>query len=167
MSVDSSVVCSLANSWSWTGFDGFTKNSSQHPSALLYDQFRQRTLDNRRVSQITRRHSAGKSRPKTACLPNSTPDTSRDARFFADRGCFDIPSQHALDQLFQHYFWHVHPLFPIIDEVSFWEMHRSNSTLDLVLEGKLSLLVLYGILYTSSSVSYSIGLHNSNSLNNR
>lgn len=89
-------------------------------------------------------------------LPNNAPIIPRGIQSFAGTGCFDLPNQHALDQVFRHYFWHVHPLFPVINEVGFWEMHRTSSTMELVIQGKLSLLLLYGIMYTSSSVSYAI-----------
>ncbi|CAM1508886.1 Fc.00g026250.m01.CDS01 [Cosmosporella sp. VM-42] len=150
ISVESPDVCGSISASPWTGTDGLTKSSPRSPSDLLYERFRERTLDSF-MSQTAQHNAAGKNKPGLTWLPDNASIAPRDIRTLAGKGCFDIPNEHALDQLFQHYFWHVHPLFPIIDEVSFWEMHRSTSTVDLVINGKLSLLVLYGILYTASS----------------
>ncbi|KAF7562021.1 hypothetical protein G7046_g2139 [Stylonectria norvegica] len=115
----------------------------QRPSVLLYDWFCRRNLD----AGI----NAGHSKPSSTSLPNKTSLTRSDVDTLASKGCFDLPNQWALDQLFRHYFLHVHPLLPLVDEVQFAELHSSSSTVDLLMSGRLSLLLLYGILYTSSS----------------
>ncbi|KAH6983890.1 hypothetical protein EDB80DRAFT_591846 [Ilyonectria destructans] len=74
-----------------------------------------------------------------------------DVQMLAQQGCFTIPDQQALGQFFRQYFLHIHPLLPIIDEARFWEMHQQVTTVENILSGQFSLLLLYGILYVSSS----------------
>ncbi|KAH6715892.1 hypothetical protein BKA61DRAFT_733726 [Leptodontidium sp. MPI-SDFR-AT-0119] len=52
-----------------------------------------------------------------------------DFKFLEFKGCFHLPARPVLDDLVREYFLHVHPVLPVIDERSFWEMYfpRENN----------------------------------------
>ncbi|KAH7317793.1 hypothetical protein BKA65DRAFT_515202 [Rhexocercosporidium sp. MPI-PUGE-AT-0058] len=46
-----------------------------------------------------------------------------DFKFLEFKGCFHLPARPILNELVKEYFLHVHPVLPVIDERSFWEMY--------------------------------------------
>lgn len=72
-------------------------------------------------------------------------------RYFAQKGCFHIPAQPALDTLVRAYFKHVHPYSPILDEASFWNSYRQHSSAP---SKPISLFVFQALLFVCCTVSY-------------
>lgn len=50
-----------------------------------------------------------------------------DASFLENQGCLRVPIRPFLDDLVQHYFLHIHPFLPLINEGDFWELYYDNS----------------------------------------
>ncbi|KAF4973086.1 hypothetical protein FSARC_517 [Fusarium sarcochroum] len=83
--------------------------------------------------------------------------SSESVDFLIDRGCLNVPPRRVLDVFVQHYFLYTHPLLPIMNEASFWRMYgSSDAECQSASKDKLSLLVLYGIMFVSCSLLYDL-----------
>ncbi|KAI8682296.1 Zn(2)-C6 fungal-type domain-containing protein [Fusarium sp. Ph1] len=103
-------------------------------------------------------YSAGVARrPGTTCHPDysflQAPDTKsllpQDLAFLTSQGCFIVPHRAALDEFMQQYFLHVHPMLPILNEKDHWQAYNSQDSQG---QGRMSILVLQGLLFVSSGV---------------
>jgi hypothetical protein len=74
-----------------------------------------------------------------------------DFKFLEYKGCFHLPSRPILDELVREYFLHVHPVLPVIDECTFWEMYFPNGR--RAVHRKIPLFVFRAMLFVSCSVS--------------
>lgn len=81
-----------------------------------------------------------------------------DFKFLEYKGCFHLPARPLLDELVREYFLHVHPVFPIIDERSFWEAYNPLGPRNS--QFKIPLFVFRAMLFVSCSVRhFIISLH--------
>ncbi|KAH8703056.1 hypothetical protein BGW36DRAFT_82243 [Talaromyces proteolyticus] len=68
------------------------------------------------------------------------------------QGCFYLPAQPQFDDFLVHYFRHIHPYLPMLDETNFWQIYsdvgsgtqRENST--------ISLFVLQAMLFAAAGI---------------
>lgn len=74
-----------------------------------------------------------------------------DVRYLETKGCLHVPSGAHLDQFVGHYFLHVHPCMPILDEGEFWDMYSSKRD-DKKKPVGISLLVFQAMLFAASTV---------------
>lgn len=110
------------------------------------------------VGADANQYSAGVARrPGTTCHPDysflQAPDTKsllpQDLAFLTSQGCFIVPHRAALDEFMQQYFLHVHPMLPILNEKDHWQAYNSQDSQG---QGRMSILVLQGLLFVSSGV---------------
>ena len=73
-----------------------------------------------------------------------------DVRYLESKGCLHVPSGPHLDQFIRHYFLHVHPCTPLIDEGRFWDMY--SNTQDNKENGRISLLLFQAMLFAAVTV---------------
>ncbi|KAH8685066.1 hypothetical protein BGZ61DRAFT_356240 [Ilyonectria robusta] len=73
-----------------------------------------------------------------------------DLNSLESQGCLSVPIKPILDELLQHYFLHIHPMLPLLDEGEFWESYDGESV-ESNLDGKpqFSLLLLRAMLFAS------------------
>jgi hypothetical protein len=75
-----------------------------------------------------------------------------DVNFLETQGCFRVPTRPILDEFIREYFLHIHPILPIINEETFWEIYEDYDS-NLRGVSRISLLVFHAMLFASSSVS--------------
>lgn len=86
-----------------------------------------------------------------ACL-GALPST--DVAFLESEGSLHLPARILLDEFMQHYFLHVHPVLPLIDEGDFWAAYQHR--IGGFSKTTLSLPVLHAMLFASCTfVSHS------------
>ena len=73
-----------------------------------------------------------------------------DLDFLDSQGCLDVPKRSLLDEFVRHYFLHVHPLLPIMDEEEFWKAYDETPGMDIEPD-QISLLVLRAMMFLSCS----------------
>lgn len=78
-----------------------------------------------------------------------------DFKFLEYKGCFHLPARPLLDELVRQYFLHVHPVFPLIDERSFWEAYNPLGPQNS--QFKIPLFVFRAMLFVSCSVRHLFG----------
>lgn len=74
-----------------------------------------------------------------------------DVRFLETKGCLHIPRRQPLDELVRHYFLHVHPFLPVINEADFWKAYNQNHKSDC--QSSTSLFIFQAMLSVSCVVS--------------
>ncbi|KAI8649275.1 Cutinase transcription factor 1 beta-like protein [Fusarium keratoplasticum] len=79
-----------------------------------------------------------------ACL-GALPST--DVAFLESQGSLHLPARILLDEFMQHYFLHIHPVLPLIDEGDFWAAYQQR--LGGFSTTTLSLPVLHAMLFAS------------------
>lgn len=77
---------------------------------------------------------------------------NQDRKFLIAQGCFTLPQRWILDEFIRHYFLHVHPMLPMLNEAEFWtaydgERPHNDPT------GKVPMIVMQAILFVCASVS--------------
>lgn len=82
-----------------------------------------------------------------------------DMNSLESQGCLSVPIKPILDELLQHYFLHIHPMLPLLDEGEFWESYDGESA-ESNLDGKprFSFLLLRAMLFASCTVCTSLDL---------
>ncbi|KAH7142098.1 fungal-specific transcription factor domain-containing protein [Dactylonectria macrodidyma] len=80
-------------------------------------------------------------------LTNIHQISQQDAGFLDSQGCLRVPIRPFLDELVQHYFLHVHPFLPLINEGDFWELYCCGSRYPP--ENTMSLLLLQAMLFAA------------------
>jgi hypothetical protein len=75
---------------------------------------------------------------------------SRDVNMLEEQGCFRVPARPIMDEFVRHYFLHVHPVLPILDEGAFWSMYNQHD--QVVGSDRLSLFLCQCMLFAASSV---------------
>ena len=75
-----------------------------------------------------------------------------DVRYLESKGCLHLPSRPYLDLFIRHYFLHVHPCMPVLDEGQFWDMY-SNMCDNREGTDKISLLLFQAMLFAATAVS--------------
>jgi hypothetical protein len=79
-----------------------------------------------------------------------------DVSYLEAQGCLHVPIPPILDVFMSKYFTHIHVFQPLIDEGDFWDMYsQSNQPLA---NDRMSLVVLYAMLFTTCNVSRYHGL---------
>lgn len=73
--------------------------------------------------------------------------------------CFELPEPTILDEFVRQYFLHVHPNLPLLDEGEFMETYRRGTSAGVQNQGGISLFVLQGMLYATSTVRATDELH--------
>lgn len=69
------------------------------------------------------------------------------------QGCLSVPMKPILDDLLKHYFLHIHPMLPLLNEAEFWESYDTKSAEgDLDEKPRFSLLLLQAMLFASCTV---------------
>lgn len=82
-----------------------------------------------------------------------------DINSLESQGCLSVPMKPILDELLQHYFLHIHPMLPLLDEGEFWESYDGESAEgDLDRKPRFSLLLLQAMLFASCTVCTFFGL---------
>lgn len=71
-----------------------------------------------------------------------------DWALLANKGSLSVPDAPALDELVRHYFLHLHPTLPVIDEAGFWESYTQCGAKT----AKIPLLVLQAVLFAGCPV---------------
>ncbi|KAJ4205004.1 hypothetical protein NW759_014670 [Fusarium solani] len=88
----------------------------------------------------------------------------QDREFLVAQGCFTLPQRLILDEFIRHYFLHVHPMLPLLNEAEFWAAYDGkrphNDT-----AGKVPMIVMQAILFVcasfvSSSAILALGFKN-------
>lgn len=79
----------------------------------------------------------------------------QDLEFLYNQGCFIVPQRHVLDEFIHKYFSFIHPILPILNEADFWALYNSKTSPSVCYD-RLSILVLQGILFTSSTVRHAV-----------
>ncbi|KAG8665128.1 uncharacterized protein FPOAC1_013106 [Fusarium poae] len=76
------------------------------------------------------------------------------ALLLEEYACFHVPPRPMLDEFIRHYFLHIHPVLPVMDEVEFLDMFRTD-TITRPCQGQVPLFLFHAILFLASSyVSY-------------
>lgn len=76
----------------------------------------------------------------------------QDVSYLELQGCLRVPKKTILDEYVKQYFLHVHPIMPLVNEGSFWEIYGSTPVEDSRSE-KVSLLVFQAMLFAACAVS--------------
>ncbi|KAH7036032.1 uncharacterized protein B0I36DRAFT_238761 [Microdochium trichocladiopsis] len=71
-----------------------------------------------------------------------------DVNYLESQGCLHVPVPPILDDFVQHYFLHIHPLLPIVDEGDFWDMYSQADT-NRAPGNTMSLLLFQAMLFSS------------------
>ncbi|KAH6869049.1 fungal-specific transcription factor domain-containing protein [Thelonectria olida] len=86
--------------------------------------------------------------------------------YLESQGCFRVPTEPILDEFLQHYFLHVHPMLPILNEGDFWNDHSANAILTSTKQPPgPPLLLLQAVLFSSCAfisqeTSQALGFNN-------
>lgn len=77
---------------------------------------------------------------------------AQDYQFLELQGCLHVPVLPVLDIFIHHYFLHMHPVLPILDEGAFWDRYdqRPNGREP---DSKISLLLFQTMLFACCNVS--------------
>jgi hypothetical protein len=78
----------------------------------------------------------------------------RDSQLLEQRLCLHLPTKPALYEFLRHYFLHVHPIFPIINERAFWAIYNDSSSQTSHTK-RIPLVVLQGMIFLACPVSWS------------
>ncbi|KAJ5824739.1 Transcription factor [Penicillium robsamsonii] len=70
---------------------------------------------------------------------------SEDIALLTSKDCLSLPPSDVIDEFFEQYFKHMHPLIPVLDEAEFWRIYRNNQSAS----PKISLFVLQSLLCAS------------------
>jgi hypothetical protein len=66
------------------------------------------------------------------------------------QSCLFIPRKLILDEFVQKYFFHVHPLLPLINDSTFWETYNAQQdSIHVSSHSTLSLLILQAVLFAA------------------
>lgn len=76
----------------------------------------------------------------------------QDREFLVAQGCFTLPQRLILDEFIRHYFLHVHPMLPLLNEAEFWAAYDGKRPHDDT-AGKVPMIVMQAILFVCASVS--------------
>jgi hypothetical protein len=66
-----------------------------------------------------------------------------------------LPIRKVQDQLISHYFCHVHPMFPLVDEYRFTELHRKYKGQEELMS-EADFIVYYAIMVAGFAVRFSL-----------
>ncbi|KAH8675040.1 fungal-specific transcription factor domain-containing protein [Ilyonectria robusta] len=70
----------------------------------------------------------------------------QDLQFLESQCCIHVPTRPIMDELMRQYFLHLHPMLPIINEASFWNIYSSD-TGEYALDDRIPLIVLQAMLF--------------------
>lgn len=76
----------------------------------------------------------------------------QDLQFLESQCCIHVPTRPIMDELMRQYFLHLHPMLPIINEASFWNIYSSDAG-DYALDDRIPLIVLQAMLFACCNVS--------------
>lgn len=65
-----------------------------------------------------------------------------DVAYLTEKGCLNLPAETALEEFFNQYFSHIHPIIPLVSEAEFWAA-----------DARIPLLLIRAMLFISSPVS--------------
>lgn len=87
----------------------------------------------------------------------------QDFQFLELQGCLHVPNRPILDTFIRHYFQHMHPMLPILDEGVFWDVYAQRP-LAKQTDAKVSLLLFQAMLFACCNVSrkgnlYALPIH--------
>lgn len=77
---------------------------------------------------------------------------SEEINFLDIQGCLLVPRRQTMDSIVQQYFLHVHPLLPLLDERSFWDVYSRRWAAADASGPKISLLVFQALLFAACNV---------------
>lgn len=80
------------------------------------------------------------------------------ALLLEEYACFQVPSRPILDEFVRHYFLHIHPVLPIMDEVEFLDMFRTED-IARPCEAQVPLFLFHAIIFIASSVGIGYDVH--------
>ncbi|KAL1960772.1 hypothetical protein VTO42DRAFT_6602 [Malbranchea cinnamomea] len=72
-----------------------------------------------------------------------------DVKFLEMKGSLHIPSRPILDAFVRHYFLHVHPCLPVLNEADFWHLYHNRSDQPNREVNAMSLFVFQAMLFAS------------------
>ncbi|CAI4213520.1 unnamed protein product [Parascedosporium putredinis] len=131
-----------------TGYATHPTNLSL-PSILSLDNLpNDLTSPNDTTERITSLSYASYSFLKAPEVQNLRP---HDQEFLIREGCFVLPQREYLDEFVRHYFLHVHPMLPILDEAEFVEIYDGD-TLSGSSVRELPMIVMQAMLFVSASI---------------
>jgi hypothetical protein len=84
-------------------------------------------------------------------VSNLTSMPAEDINYLEVKGCLKLPVRKYLDEFLAQYFRYIHPVMPLIDEGLFWEMYGDGNRVMYEWDPRISLLVLYSMLFASCS----------------
>lgn len=67
-------------------------------------------------------------------------------QYLAQIGCFTLPPKNTLDRMISSYFNFFHPVYPVLSRARFYQQYET------VLSGGVPMLLLWGMLYVSSTL---------------
>jgi hypothetical protein len=79
--------------------------------------------------------------PRLHCLD------PEECKFLEERGSLHVPTGYVLDTFVRHYFQHVHPCLPLIDEAEFWRIYHGEES-----SCGVSLLLFKAMLFAAACV---------------
>ncbi|KAK2933519.1 Zn2-C6 fungal-type DNA-binding domain [Fusarium oxysporum f. sp. vasinfectum] len=79
------------------------------------------------------------------------------ALLLEEYACFQVPARPILDEFIRHYFLHIHPVLPVMDEVEFLGMFRTKNV-TRPCEAQVPLFLFHAILFVASSYVSSASL---------
>ncbi|RKK82613.1 hypothetical protein BFJ71_g15201 [Fusarium oxysporum] len=85
-----------------------------------------------------------------------------DAVYLESQGCFKIPTRPFLDEIVRHYFLHIHPFLPLLNEGDFWKLYYYDPHCPP--EETISVLLLQAMIFASCTF---VSEHTSNALGYR
>ncbi|KAJ3459989.1 hypothetical protein MRS44_010856 [Fusarium solani] len=77
---------------------------------------------------------------------------SEEIDFLDIQGCLLVPRRQTMDSIVQQYFLYVHPLLPLLDEQSFWNIYSRRWAAADASGPKISLLVFQALLFAACNV---------------
>ncbi|KAJ3543461.1 hypothetical protein NM208_g1111 [Fusarium decemcellulare] len=82
-------------------------------------------------------------------MSNLSSLSTQDLSFLEAKGALHVPTRLILDEFVRHYFLHVHPMLPVIDEGAFWAAYRQDE--NAISAKKLPLLLFQAMIFASCS----------------
>lgn len=86
-------------------------------------------------------------------LDNLSNILPQDVTYLEMQGCLRVPIRPHLDEFVKHYFLHVHPILPLLNEGDVWEMYGSQPSVSPASD-KLPLLMLQAMMFSACPVGW-------------
>ncbi|KAF5006304.1 hypothetical protein FDECE_7315 [Fusarium decemcellulare] len=91
-------------------------------------------------------------------MSNLSSLSTQDLSFLEAKGALHVPSRLILDEFVRHYFLHVHPMLPVIDEGAFWAAYQQDE--NAISAKKIPLLLFQAMIFASCSLLFDFATEN-------